>query len=101
MYHIDTLFAAHGHTVLQLPHYMCNLNPIKLAWRQMKDYVISHNTAGDIMSLTAMQELVQEAIKDVTKKTGPVIVATQQTSKIPIRNTMQLRRTLQTTSKLT
>jgi hypothetical protein len=53
------------------------------------------------MSLTALQELVQEAIKDVTKKTGPVIVATQQTSKIPIRNTMQLRRTLQTTSKLT
>jgi transposase len=66
-YHIDTLFAAHGHTVIRLPPYMCELNPIGLAWRQIKGYVRSHNTAGD-MSLTRLQELVQEAIKCVTKE---------------------------------
>jgi hypothetical protein len=46
---------------------MCDLNPIELAWRQIKDYVRSHNTTGD-MSLTRLQELVQEAIKGVTKE---------------------------------
>jgi hypothetical protein len=67
VYHIDTLFAAHGHTVIRLPRYMCDMNHIELAWRQIKDYVISHNTAGD-MSLTRLQKLVQEAIKGVTKE---------------------------------
>jgi transposase len=53
VYHIDTLFAAHSHTVIRLPPYMCDLNPIELAWRQIKDYLRSHNTAGD-MSLTRL-----------------------------------------------
>jgi transposase len=67
VYQIDTLFAAHGHTVIRLLPYMCNLSPIELAWRQIKDYVRSHNTDGDI-SLTRLQELVQEAIKGMTKE---------------------------------
>jgi transposase len=75
VYHIYTLFAAHGHTVIRLPPYMCDLNPIELAWRQINDYVRSHNTAGD-KSLTRLQEFVQEAIKGVTKEDGLVIVAT-------------------------
>jgi transposase len=47
VYHTDTLFAAHGHTVIWLPPYMCDLNPIELAWRQIKDYVgyVTNNTA--------------------------------------------------------
>jgi hypothetical protein len=28
VYHIDTLFAAHGHTVIRLPPYMCDQNPM-------------------------------------------------------------------------
>jgi hypothetical protein len=67
VYHTDMLFEAHGHTVIWLPPYMCDLNPIELAWRQLKDYVRSHNTAGD-MSLTRLQELVQEVIKGVIKE---------------------------------
>jgi transposase len=67
VYHIDMLFAAHCHTVIRLPPYMCDLNPIELAWHRIKDYVRSHYTAGD-MSLTRLQELVQEAIKGVTKE---------------------------------
>jgi transposase len=66
VYYIDKLFAAHGHTVIRLPPYMCDLNPLELAWRQIKDYVRSHNTSED-MSLTRLQELEQEAIKGVTK----------------------------------
>jgi hypothetical protein len=67
VYHIDTLFAAHGHTVIRLPPYKYDLNPIELAWRQIKDYVRSHNTFGD-MSLTRLQELVQEATKGMAKE---------------------------------
>jgi hypothetical protein len=53
VYHIDMLFAAHSHTVIWLPPYMCDLNPTELPWHQMKGYVRSHNTAGD-MSLTRL-----------------------------------------------
>jgi transposase len=67
VFHIDTLFAAHSHTVIWLPPYMCDLNPIELAWRQIKDYVRFHNTSED-MSLKRLQELVKEAIKSVTKE---------------------------------
>jgi transposase len=53
VYHIDTLFAAHCHTVIRLPPYMFDLNPVELAWRQIKGYVRSHNTAGDVTNKTA------------------------------------------------
>jgi transposase len=58
----DMLFARHDHTVIKLPPYMSNLNPIELAWRQVKDYVRSRNTTAD-MALTILQELEQEKIK--------------------------------------
>jgi transposase len=67
VYNIDTLFAPLGRAVIRLPPYMCDLNPIELAWRQIRDYVRTDNTAGD-MSLTRLQELVQEVIKGVTKE---------------------------------
>jgi transposase len=66
-YHTDTLFAAHGLTVILLPPYMCDFSPIELAWREIKDCVDSHNTTAD-MSLTRLQELVQEGIKVVTEE---------------------------------
>jgi hypothetical protein len=66
MYHTDTLFAEHGHTVIRLPPHTYVLNPTELAWRQ-KDFARSHNTPG-CMLLTSLQELVQEAIKGVAKE---------------------------------
>jgi transposase len=76
VYYIDTLFAAYGHTVIRQPPYMCDLNTIEWAWHKIKEYVKSHNTAGD-MSLTRQNELVQEATKGMTKEDiRPVIVAT-------------------------
>ena len=35
-YKIDELIKSHGHNVLRLPPYMCDLNPIELAWAQLK-----------------------------------------------------------------
>jgi transposase len=93
VYHIDTLFAAHCHTVIRLPPYMCDLNLIELAWRQIKDYVRSHNTTGD-MSLTRQQELVQETIKAVTKGDWAGYCRYVTTLKLPIGKKTQLWRTL-------
>ncbi|KAJ4447175.1 hypothetical protein ANN_09176 [Periplaneta americana] len=67
VYQIDTIFANHGHTVVRLPPYMCDLSAIELAWSIVKNYVRSHNTTGD-MSLKRLQELVQEGLKSVTKE---------------------------------
>ncbi|KAJ4437060.1 hypothetical protein ANN_17195 [Periplaneta americana] len=67
VYQIDTIFANHGHTVVRLPPYMCDLSAIELAWSSVKNYVRSHNTTGD-MSLKRLQELVQEGLKSITKE---------------------------------
>ena len=45
---------------------MCDLNPIELAWRKVKDFVRSNNTTGD-MSLSRLHELVQRGIASVSK----------------------------------
>ena len=36
MYKIDTLAAQHGHTILRLPPYHCELNPIENVCSQVK-----------------------------------------------------------------
>ena len=42
-YRIDQLFKEAGHTVLRLPPYHCDLNPIELIWSQLKRYVAANN----------------------------------------------------------
>jgi transposase len=42
-YVIDDCAQKAGHTVLRLPPYHCNLNPIELIWSQVKGYVARHN----------------------------------------------------------
>lgn len=43
-YVIDNLAKDNGHTVLRLPPYHCELNPIELAWAMVKGYVKQNNT---------------------------------------------------------
>lgn len=43
-----------GHSVLRLPPYHPDLNPIELIWAEVKDYVATHNTTfkmGDVQKL--------------------------------------------------
>ena len=37
---VDEMAKAAGHEVVRLPPYHCKLNPIDLAWSQVKHYVI-------------------------------------------------------------
>jgi len=43
-YVIDNLAKDAGHTVLRLPPYHCEFNPIELAWAMVKGYVKQENT---------------------------------------------------------
>jgi hypothetical protein len=43
VYAIDKLLSEHGHSVLRLPPYHPELNPIELIWVLVKNYVAAHN----------------------------------------------------------
>lgn len=42
-YRVDQMASLAGHTVLRLPSYHCQLNPIELVWSMMKGYVADKN----------------------------------------------------------
>jgi hypothetical protein len=42
---IDALLAEHGHSVLRLPPYHPDLNPIELLWESNKEYVARKNVS--------------------------------------------------------
>jgi transposase len=54
---IYRILSDYGHTVVQLPPYMCNLNPIELAWAKIKRIVTEHNVTADL----SLQKLLQTA----------------------------------------
>lgn len=62
-YVIDNMATNAGHTVLRLPPYHCELNPIELAWAMVKGYVKRENNTYKIDDV---QRLLNEAINRVT-----------------------------------
>jgi len=64
-YIIDNIAKAAGHTVLRLPPYHCEFNPIELAWAMVKKYVKSNNTT---YKLDDVRQLLNTAIERVTKE---------------------------------
>lgn len=62
-YIIDTLAESHGHSIVRLPPYHCELNPIELIWAQSKGGVaIKNNT----FKLSDVKKLLEESISNVT-----------------------------------
>jgi len=61
-YVIDELVKTKNHTVLRLPPYHCELNPIELAWSSVKNHVRMNNTT---YKLPDVKNLLIEGIKRV------------------------------------
>ncbi len=62
-YKIDELAKEHGHDVIRLPPYHCDLNAIELIWSQVKGYVARHNKTFTIKDT---QKLLDEALATVS-----------------------------------
>ncbi|XP_076282936.1 uncharacterized protein LOC143211640 [Lasioglossum baleicum] len=60
---IDEYATEHGCTVVRLPPYHCELNPIELAWAKVKEFIRARNTT---YKLADVRELVHEAIENVS-----------------------------------
>lgn len=62
-YKIDEIAKSKNCTVLRLPPYHCNLNPIELIWAQVKGFVAAHNKH---FQLKDVKNLVEQGIRSVT-----------------------------------
>jgi transposase len=69
IYKIDQIFNVHDHAVIRLPLYICDLNPIELAWDKLKSLIRINNVSGDI-HMNRLQELVLEVTLKYLEKTG-------------------------------
>lgn len=64
-YVVDNIAKNAGHTVLRLPPYHCELNPIELAWVMVKTYVKQNNNT---FKIDDVKNLLNTAIDRVTSE---------------------------------
>lgn len=62
-YVVDEMAKSRNMTVLRLPPYHCELNPIEYVWAQVKGYVAAHNTT---FKMKDVKPLFHKAIEEVT-----------------------------------
>jgi transposase len=67
IYKIDQIFKIRSHTVIRLPPYMCDLNPIELAWAKLKNLIRINNVLGDI-NMKRLRELELEATLQISRE---------------------------------
>ncbi|XP_055932005.1 uncharacterized protein LOC129962281 [Argiope bruennichi] len=63
IYRVETIAEKYGHTILRLPPYHSELNPIEMIWSQIKGHVARENKT---FKLNDVKELVIQAIQKVT-----------------------------------
>lgn len=61
IYAIDELLGEYGHTVVRLPPYHCDLNPIELIWARVKQKVASENVGP-----RDVEQLAKKAFNSIT-----------------------------------
>ena len=54
-YVIDEMAHASGHEVVRLPVVHCTLNPIELAWAQVKGHIKENNTRFNLVRLNVLR----------------------------------------------
>ncbi len=69
---MDQLAKFTGHEVVRLPVSHCELNPIEMAWSQMKGYIKTHNT---LFTLSKMEQLTHAGFDVVTPVRWKSLVA--------------------------
>lgn len=62
-YVVDEMAAERGVTILRLPPYHCELNPIELVWAQVKGYVAKNNKT---FKINEVRSLFEEGLRQVT-----------------------------------
>lgn len=62
-YIIDEMAKSQNKTVLRLPPYHCELNPIELIWADIKNFVAKHNTT---FKFSDAKNLFHDAVKTIT-----------------------------------
>ena len=68
---------ASGHEVVRLPPYHCELNPIELAWAQVKRYIKDNNK---LFTLAHVKELTFAGFSEVDSDNWKKLI--QHTSKV-------------------
>ncbi|KAH9640050.1 hypothetical protein HF086_017611 [Spodoptera exigua] len=63
-YLIDELFKEHGHEVVRLPPYMCDLNPIEYVWNLVKQRVANKNIN---QAEREIEKLTRDAITSISE----------------------------------
>ncbi|CAK9816658.1 hypothetical protein ANTQUA_LOCUS9050 [Anthophora quadrimaculata] len=63
-YKVDQMTQQHGYTVLRLPPYICELNPIKLIWVEVKRNIKEQNTS--ILTYAELDSFTRDAIEDIS-----------------------------------
>ena len=63
---IDEIAFSHGHEVLRLPPYHCQLNPIELIWAQVKTYVKKRNSNAN-QTVKRVETLLKDAVESVSE----------------------------------
>lgn len=71
-YVVDEMARARGVTVVRLPPYHCELNPIELIWAEVKNEVARTNTT---FKLTDVRVLLENAISSVTAESWRKCIA--------------------------
>ena len=63
-YEVDCFLRNLGHTVLRLPPYHCDLNPIELIWGDLKQYIARENKT---FKKADMEQLIRHSFTTITQ----------------------------------
>lgn len=64
-YTVDSHLQQHGHQVLRLPPYHCELNPIELIWGDLKQFVASENST---FKQSDVKQLIERGIERIDQQ---------------------------------